>query len=48
MPHDIWEALSPHARHICRGVKAPPGVWPAGAGVMHPIANKRLAAKVRS
>ena len=48
MPHDIWETLSPHAKHISRGVKAPPGVWPAGAGVMHPIANKRQAAKVGS
>ena len=45
MPHAIWETLSPHAKHISRGVKAAPGVWPAGAGVMHPIAGKRQAAK---
>ncbi len=45
MPHEIWETLSPHARHISRRVKTEPGVWPAGAGVMHPLAAKRRQAK---
>jgi hypothetical protein len=45
MPHDIWETLSPHAREISRRIKTEPGVWPAGAGVMHPIAAKRVEAK---
>ena len=45
MPHEIWETLSPHARAISRYVKTDPGVWPAGAGVMHPVADKRAAAK---
>ena len=45
MPHEIWQALSPHAQAICRRIKAPPGVWPAGAGVMHPLASKRAEAK---
>lgn len=45
MPHEIWETLSPHAQHIARHVKEAPGVWPAGAGVMHPLANKRKEAK---
>ena len=44
MPHEIWESLSPHAQMVCRHVKAPPGVWPKGAGVMHPLASKRRAA----
>lgn len=46
MPHEIWETLSPHAQAISRYVKTEPGVWPAGAGVMHPIADKRAEAKV--
>ena len=45
MPHEIWETLSPHGQRICRGLKAEPGVWPAGAGVMHPLAGRRLEAK---
>jgi hypothetical protein len=48
LPHAIWETLSPHARHIARGAKCAPGVWPAGAGVMHPVADKRKEAKERS
>jgi hypothetical protein len=46
MPHEIWETLSPHAKAISRMVKTEPGVWPAGAGVMHPVAAKRKAARV--
>ena len=45
MPHEVWESLSPYARHICRAIKEAPGVWPAGAGVMHPLADKRKEAK---
>ncbi len=44
MPHEVWERLSPHAQHISRCQKAQPGVWPAGAGVMHPLASKRKEA----
>jgi hypothetical protein len=45
MPHEIWETLSPHAQRACRYIKTEPGVWPAGAGVMHPLAAKRKQAK---
>ena len=41
MPHEIWRTLSPHARHLCRRVKAEPGKWPKGAGRMHPLADLR-------
>jgi len=44
MPHEIWETLTPHAQKLCEFVKAGKGVWPAGAGVMHPLANKRAEA----
>ncbi|HEY1560201.1 MAG TPA: hypothetical protein VGF71_04845 [Caulobacteraceae bacterium] len=45
MPREVWETLSPHAQAICRRIKAPPGVWLAEAGVMHPLAGKRAEAK---
>ena len=45
MPHETWESLSPHGQHICRFLKAEPGVWPAGAGAMHPLASRRLELK---
>jgi len=41
MPYKIWESLSEHGKHVCRYVRADPGVWPNGAGVVHPIANRR-------
>ncbi|MBV7339718.1 phytanoyl-CoA dioxygenase family protein [Chloroflexi bacterium TSY] len=41
MPHEIWETLTPHGQHICEFVRANPGVWPPGAGVMHPTKSKR-------
>ena len=44
MPHEIWESLTPHAQHLSRRVKADPGRWPPGAGVMHPLASGRWAA----
>ncbi len=45
MPYEIWETLSPHAQRISMFTRFPPGVWPAGAGVMHPLANARRTAK---
>jgi hypothetical protein len=45
MPHAIWETLSPHAQKLCMRIKTEPGVWPAGAGVMHPVAHKRKEAQ---
>ena len=45
MPHEIWKSLSPHAQRISRGIKMPVGVWPAGAGVMHPLSSHRDEAK---
>ena len=47
MPHSIWQTLGAHAKHLCRHVNAPPGVWPAGAGVMHPLRAERRAAAQR-
>ena len=47
MPQAIWETLTPHAQHLCRRIKAEPGVWPAGAGVMHPLGSARRAAAAR-
>ena len=44
MPHEIWEALSPHAQALCKGIKCDPGVWPSGAGTMHPLLCGRRAA----
>jgi hypothetical protein len=41
MPHAIWETLSPHAQKLCARVKTAPGVWPKGAGFMHPLSSKR-------
>ena len=45
MPHEVWLGLSEHARKICARIKTAPGAWPAGAGVMHPLANRRSEAK---
>ena len=44
MPHEIWETLTPHAQILCELVKAESGIWPRGAGVMHPLASMRVAA----
>ncbi|MDE0481472.1 MAG: phytanoyl-CoA dioxygenase family protein [Candidatus Poribacteria bacterium] len=44
MPHEIWETLTPHAQKMCEWIKADPGVLPAGAGFMHPLASKRTEA----
>ena len=48
MPHEIWKTLSEHGRAISELVKAEPGVWPAGAGVMHPLLRERRAANSHS
>ncbi|MDG1205447.1 MAG: phytanoyl-CoA dioxygenase family protein [Pseudomonadales bacterium] len=48
MPDEIWQSLTAHGKRICRLVKADPGVWPAGAGEMHPIASSRKALKQQS
>lgn len=45
MPHEIWKTLSPHGQAIARWVKAEPGIWPAGAGVMHPLETVRRESK---
>eukprot|EP01043_Picozoa_sp_COSAG02_P044654 COSAG02_NODE_4009_length_5918_cov_10.500086_4_plen_109_part_00 len=44
MPHHIWEQLSDKGKHNNRFVHVEPGLWPRGAGVMHPLATGRLAA----
>ncbi|MEM7130037.1 MAG: phytanoyl-CoA dioxygenase family protein [Chloroflexota bacterium] len=41
MPYEIWETLTPHAQRLCINVRADKGVWPAGAGIMHPLINKK-------
>lgn len=48
MPYEIWESLSEHGKAISLPVRAEPGVWPAGAGVMHPLLKGRRAANVSS
>ena len=48
MPHEIWETLTPHAQKLCEWIKADPGVWPPGAGIMHPLASKRAEANEKS
>lgn len=45
MPHEIWQSLSEHGKTITQWAKADPNVWPAGAGVMHPIESVRNRAK---
>lgn len=45
MPHEVWEGLTPYARRIALAIKTAPGVWPAGAGAMHPLLRKRIEAK---
>jgi hypothetical protein len=44
MSHEVWETLSDHGKRLCRFAKTEPGVWPRGAGVMHPLACKRSEA----
>ena len=44
MPDAVWQALSPRAQRLTRFINADPGVWPAGAGTLHPLANERRKA----
>ena len=44
MPHEMWETLTPRAQKLCDWIKAEPGVWPSGAGMIHPLASKRAEA----
>ncbi len=48
LPHALWLTLSPQAQHLARHVKTDPGVWPEGAGVMHPLAAERQKAKAQA
>ena len=48
MPHELWAELSAHAQRLCRYIKCDPGVWPRGAGVMHPLASQRNRASFSS
>ena len=36
--------MSRYGQHICRFVHAQPGIWPTGAGVMHPLGRGRAEA----
>ncbi len=47
MPHALWSELSPHAQRLCQRIKTAPGVWPRGAGVMHPLLSERKRAHAR-
>lgn len=44
MPYEIWETLSPHGKQIARFIRQEPGVWPPGAGVLHPLVSGRQEA----
>lgn len=45
MPHEVWEGLSERARALSAEIRTAPGVWPAGAGAVHPLRARRLEAK---
>ena len=45
MPHEIFEQMTEHGKHICRFVHEEPGVWPAGAGFNHSLTKRRREAK---
>lgn len=47
MPHQVWQGLSPRGQEICKKVVQAEGEWPAGAGVMHPLAHQRELAKTQ-
>jgi hypothetical protein len=44
MPYERWLTLPDHGRHIARAAVCEKGIWPAGAGVMHPLLNERRKA----
>ena len=41
LPHEVWKMLSPYGQNVMRKMHAPPGVWPKGAGVFHPVFEER-------
>jgi hypothetical protein len=45
LPCALFETLCDHGRHLAREVVAEPGVWPPGAGVMHPLSSERKKAR---
>ncbi|MCY3885650.1 MAG: phytanoyl-CoA dioxygenase family protein [Gammaproteobacteria bacterium] len=45
MPDEIWQSLSEHGQTITQWTREESDVWPAGAGVMHPIESVRRKAK---
>ncbi len=44
MPYERWLALPEHGRHVARAAVCEAGVWPAGAGFMHPLLSERQKA----
>jgi len=48
LPHAVWEGLSERAKALSVEIKTEPGVWPAGAGAVHPLRARRLKAKQAS
>ena len=44
MPHHVWGGLTKRGQLNNRFTHAAPGVWPARAGVRHPLAAGWLAA----
>ncbi|MGH7924280.1 MAG: phytanoyl-CoA dioxygenase family protein [Candidatus Binatus sp.] len=48
MPHEIWESLSPLAQRLTGRIKTEPGIWPAGAGIMHPLSSRRQEVKAKA
>ena len=44
MPYERWLELPEHGRHVARAAVCEEGVWPAGAGVMHPLLSVRRKA----
>lgn len=44
MPYECWQTLTERGRRIARAAVCDAGVWPAGAGVMHPLRSERQKA----
>ena len=41
MPYEIWSQLSSHGQRITRQIVQQPGIWPPGAGILHPLVSER-------
>ncbi len=41
MPFEVWKELSEHAQRITKPIVQEPGVWPPGAGILHPLVSGR-------